>query len=68
MAVRIAPLVARVDRNLDAVQVLVLVPTASDAAELLREVTALEVAQQVRVSPLASPKRAKRLAAATRRW
>ena len=65
VAVRIAPLVARVDRNLDAVQVLVLVPTASDAAELLREVTALEVAQQVRVSPLASPKRAKRLAAAT---
>lgn len=65
VAARIAPLVARVDRASDAIQVLVLVPTASDAAELLREVTALDVAQDVRVSPLASPRRAKRLAATT---
>lgn len=65
VAARIAPLVARVDRSVAAVQVLVLVPTANDAAELLREVAALDVAQDVQVSPLASPRRAKRLAAAT---
>ena len=64
VSARIAPLVARVDRAVSAVQVLVLVPTASDAAELLREVVALDVAQDVRIAPLASPRRARRLAGA----
>lgn len=64
VAARVAPLVARVDRALAAVQVLVLVPTGDDATELLREVLALSAAADVRVAPLAAPRRAKRLAAA----
>src|SRR3989338_7594274 len=64
VAARIAPLVARVDRALPAVQVLVLVPAAGDATELLREVAGLEVARDVRMAPLAAPRRAKRLTGA----
>ena len=64
VAARVAPLVARVDRALSAVQVLVLVPTGDDATELMREVAALSAAANIRVAPLAAPRRARRLAAA----
>lgn len=64
VAARIAPLIARVDRDVASVQVLALVPTADDVAELMREVSALGTAADVRVAPLAAPRRSRRLAAA----
>lgn len=64
VAARVAPLVARVDRALSAVQVLMLVPTGDDATELSREVSGLSVSSDVRIAPLAAPRRARRLATA----
>ncbi|MDA1082712.1 MAG: hypothetical protein O2973_13790 [Gemmatimonadetes bacterium] len=63
VAARLAPLISRVDPEIAAVQVLVLVPTASDAVELARALGGLDSATSTRIAPLATPRRARRLAA-----
>jgi hypothetical protein len=63
IAARVAPLVARVDHAAAGPQVLVLVPSESDATELGRALAALPAAAGSRIAPVATPRRAKRLVA-----
>lgn len=62
-AAYLTPLVARVARDMDRVQVLVLVPTPGDAVALTRELRALADDPTLRLAPLSSPRRARRLMA-----
>ena len=61
VASRLAPLIARVDRDAEAVQVLILVPTAPDATALFRALSDLNVAETASIALLATPRRSRRL-------
>lgn len=61
VAVRCAPLIARVDAENPAVQVVVIVPTATDAAELARDLSVGVRAAGFRTTALGNERRAKRL-------
>lgn len=61
VAVRCAPLIARVDAENPAVQVLVIVPTATDAAELARDLSVGIRATGFPTTALGNERRAKRL-------
>ncbi len=61
VAVRCAPLIARVDAENQAVQVVVIVPSAGDAAELARDLSVGVRAAGFRTASLGNERRAKRL-------
>lgn len=62
-ATRIGALLARADATANQLQVVVIAPDASDAVAIARELRALTAGESLRVVPLASPRRSRRLVA-----
>jgi len=63
VAARLAGQVARVDASVSSVQLVILVPTPSDAIALSKALAGSAAAGTPRVAPLGTPRRARRLAA-----